>query len=359
MAVTASAGPRTRDDIAALLFSRPPEVFLRSFARENLALAFRERRDGLRQLADFVERHAGSSGIVYCNSRRKVDVLARDLRGFGFDALPYHAGQGGEERSAHQDAFFAREGVVMVATIAFGMGVDKANVRFVAHADPPNSVEGYYQEIGRAGRDGLPANTLLLFDRRELARRWRPPAALANDPVALAESLRRRAMARLCVAPGCRSKALLAEFGETGAACGNCDHCRGVFAAPRRAKAFSMGLQAAALSWMTGLWDDAGGLEDLGPEETPPAAAEEPALSPDNPRPRADGDAGASVARTVRVAAGAGARAGDPAAADRQRRRADRARPRLFQRRRAKRGRPAGRTSFLGASGAIAAKTRG
>ena len=187
--MTASAGPRTRDDIAALLFPHPPEVFLRSFARENLALAFRERRDGLRQLADFVERHAGSSGIVYCNSRRKVDVLARDLRGFGFDALPYHAGQGGEERSAHQDAFFAREGVVMVATIAFGMGVDKANVRFVAHADPPDSVEGYYQEIGRAGRDGLPANTLLLFDRRELARRWRPPAALANDPVALAEFL--------------------------------------------------------------------------------------------------------------------------------------------------------------------------
>jgi len=110
LAVTASAGPHTRDDIAALLFPHPPQVFLRSFARENLALAFRERRDGLRQLADFVERHAGSSGIVYCNSRRKVDVLARDLRGFGFDALPYHAGQGGEERSAHQDAFFAREG---------------------------------------------------------------------------------------------------------------------------------------------------------------------------------------------------------------------------------------------------------
>ncbi|MGA8172622.1 MAG: ATP-dependent DNA helicase RecQ, partial [Methylocystis sp.] len=265
LAVTASAGPRTRDDIASLLFSRPPQVFLRSFARKNLRLAFRERSDGLRQLADLARRHAGSSGIVYCNSRRRADELARDLRNLGFDALAYHAGLDGEQRSAHQDAFFKRAGVVMVATIAFGMGVDKPDVRFVAHADPPDSVEGYYQEIGRAGRDGLPANTLLLFDRRELARRWRPPGALANDPVALAEFMRRRAMARLCVAPGCRTKALLAEFGEDSFPCGECDHCRGVFAAPRRAKAFAIGVRASALSWMTGLWDQAGALEEPGP----------------------------------------------------------------------------------------------
>ena len=122
LAVTASAGPHTRDDIAARLFPHPPEVFLRSFARENLALAFRERRDGLRQLADFVERHAGSSGIVYCNSRRKVDVLARDLRGFGFDALPYHAGQGGEERSAKFEAawHYAWGGLGVLGRILWG-----------------------------------------------------------------------------------------------------------------------------------------------------------------------------------------------------------------------------------------------
>jgi ATP-dependent DNA helicase RecQ len=250
-----------------------------------LSLAFRERRDGLRQLADFVRGYAGSSGVVYCNSRRKADVLARDLAGLGFDALPYHAGLGGEQRSAHQDAFFKRKGVVMVATIAFGMGVDKPDVRFVAHADPPDSVEGYYQEIGRAGRDGLAAKTLLLFDRRELARRWRPPKALADDPLALAEFLRRRAMARLCVAPGCRAKALLAEFGEESAACGNCDHCRGLFKAPRRVMAFAMGLQASALSRMAGLWDDdAGALEDFGLEEAP---ALEEMLLPPQPAPPA------------------------------------------------------------------------
>ena len=275
LAVTASAGPRTRDDIASLLFSRPPRVFLRSFARKNLSLAFRERRDGLRQLADFVRGHAGSSGVVYCNSRRKADVLARDLCSLGFDALPYHAGLGGEQRSAHQDAFFKRKGVVMVATIAFGMGVDKPDVRFVAHADPPDSVEGYYQEIGRAGRDGLAAKTLLLFDRRELARRWRPPKALADDPLALAEFLRRRAMARLCVAPGCRAKALLAEFGEESAACGNCDHCRGLFKAPRCVMAFAMGLQASALSRMAGFWDDPGAPEEVEAEASSRVALEE------------------------------------------------------------------------------------
>lgn len=279
LAVTAGAGPRTRDDIVASLFSRPPSVFLRSFARSNLRLAFRERRGGLRQLADFARRHAGSSGIIYCNSRRKADVLARDLINLGFDALPYHAGLDAGQRSAHQDMFFARQGVIMVATIAFGMGVDKPDVRFVAHADPPDSIEGYYQEIGRAGRDGLEAETLLLFERRDLAQRWTPPSALREDPLAHAAFLRRRAMARLCVAPGCRSRALLAEFGEKSSSCGRCDHCSGILALPRRAKALALGLSTAALSRATAFVDSLEQRETIDDEPLDPAEGIVPTTS--------------------------------------------------------------------------------
>jgi ATP-dependent DNA helicase RecQ len=146
LAVTATAGPRTRDDIARLLFPRPPEVFLRSFARPNLAISFAPRRAGLRQFAAFAGR-PGESGIVYCNARRGVDALAQRLARMGYHALPYHAGLDAYARDANQDAFFSRPGVVMVATIAFGMGVDKADVRFVIHADTPTSVENYYQDI--------------------------------------------------------------------------------------------------------------------------------------------------------------------------------------------------------------------
>ena len=359
LAVTASAGPRTRDDIAALLFPHPPEVFLRSFARAQ----------PLAGLSRAARRPASDSPISWSATPDRAEssiatpaarwtcsraIFAR----LGFDALPYHAGQDGEERSAHQDAFFAREGVVMVATIAFGMGVDKPER---ALRRPRRSARSRSRAIIRRsaapGATARPAAHLLLFDRRELARRWRPPAALANDPSRRRRLRAPQAMARLCVAPGCRFE---------GFARGVWRSRRGlrttaIIAAecsPRRAapRLFQWACKRAALSWMTGLWDDAGGLEDLGPEETPPAAVEEPALSRRNPRPRADGRAGAFAARTLRVAAGAGARAGGPAAADRQRRRADRARPRLFQRRRAKRGRAARRASFLGASGAIAAK---
>ncbi len=248
LAVTAGAGPRTREDIAALLFARAPSVFVQSFARPNLRLSFEERDDSLGQLAVFARRHAGSSGIVYCNFRAKADQLARDLVKLGFDAIPYHAGLDPGRRALHQDAFFSRKGVVMVATIAFGMGVDKPDVRFVAHADAPDSVEGYYQEIGRAGRDGREAETLLLYGRRELLERWRVPSGLEGDPFALAAFGRRRAMARLCVAPGCRAKALLAEFGEESEPCGLCDHCQGILAPIRRLKSFSAGLRLSAAS---------------------------------------------------------------------------------------------------------------
>ena len=248
LAVTATAGPRTRAEIARLLFPRPPEIFLSSFARPNLSLHFARRRPGLRQIARFIGRR-GDSGVIYVNSRRMADALATGLARQGFDALPYHAGLDAWTRGAHQDAFFARRGVAMVATIAFGMGVDKSDVRFVLHVDPPLSVENYYQEIGRAGRDGAPARALTLFTTEELARRWRPPERpVPETGSAAAEDARRQAMAALCVAPGCRFQALLRSFGEDSAPCGICDHCRGPLRWLRRAGTLIQSWRVAARS---------------------------------------------------------------------------------------------------------------
>lgn len=249
LAVTATAGPRTRAEIAQLLFPRPPEIFLSSFARPNLSLHFARRQPGLRQIAGFIGRR-GDSGVIYVNSRRMADALATGLARQGFDALPYHAGLDAWTRSAHQDAFFARRGVAMVATIAFGMGVDKSDVRFVLHVGPPLSVENYYQEIGRAGRDGAPARALTLFTPDELARRWRPPERPIpeTDSAAAAEDARRQAMAALCVAPGCRFQALLRSFGEDSAPCGMCDHCRGPLRWLRRAGTLVQSWRVAARS---------------------------------------------------------------------------------------------------------------
>ena len=229
-----------------------PQIFQRSFARPNLALDFAQKRAGLRQIVEFARkgRDAGKqSGIIYCNSRNKTDALARELSRLGFDALPYHAGLDAHTRAESQDAFFTRKGAVMVATIAFGMGVDKPDVRFIVHADLPTSVEGYYQEIGRAGRDGAPARALTLFSPAELALRWRIPEAAQEDDAAAGDYARRQAMARLAAAPGCRFQRLLAEFGEESGPCGRCDHCRGgPLAWPRRLSSFALGWRAALAS---------------------------------------------------------------------------------------------------------------
>jgi ATP-dependent DNA helicase RecQ len=257
LAVTATAGPHTRADVASKLFTREPEVFVHSFARPNLALAFRLRRNPLRQIVDFARRRERQSGIVYCGSRRRADYLAQDLRACGFDALPYHAGLDASTRAEHQDAFFAREGVIMVATIAFGMGVDKSDVRFVIHADLPDSIEGYYQEIGRAGRDGAPADALALFDRRELALRWSAPRAIAHDQTATIEYERRKAIAQLCVTSSCRARTLLSALGEAIAPCGKCDNCRsGMFGVIRRASLSWLGWRAAMESRLAELSAD-------------------------------------------------------------------------------------------------------
>jgi ATP-dependent DNA helicase RecQ len=171
--LTATADAATRADIAQRLFPSPPKLFLHSFDRPNIALNFALKNQPRRQLTRFLERHKGESGIVYCASRQRTEDLAEYFRTQGHDALAYHAGLDQETRNRNQDRFLQDDGVVAVATIAFGMGVNKPDVRFVAHADMPSSVESYYQEIGRAGRDGLPADTLTLYSLDDMAFRRR------------------------------------------------------------------------------------------------------------------------------------------------------------------------------------------
>ena len=173
LAVTATADEPTRKEISRKLFVRPPHIFVHSFDRPNLRLAMTAKKNSARQIADALEAHKGSNGIVYCSSRKRCERFAEALCALGHDALPYHAGLAPLTRSANQDRFLREDGIVVCATIAFGMGIDKPDVRFVFHADLPQSVEAYYQEIGRAGRDGLPADTLLLFGAGDVGLRKR------------------------------------------------------------------------------------------------------------------------------------------------------------------------------------------
>ncbi|MYA68352.1 MAG: DNA helicase RecQ [Gammaproteobacteria bacterium] len=226
VALTATADEITRGDIAERLFGGRVEQFVLGFDRPNIRLTVTMKREWKRQLADFVARFEGLSGIVYCLSRRKTEECAAMLAGKGIRALPYHAGMSAEEREANQNVFMTEPGVVIVATIAFGMGIDKADVRYVFHADLPASVEAYYQEIGRAGRDGAPAEAHMLYGLDDIRmRRQFIENEESGDERKRREHKRLDALLGYCEAPLCRRAALLEYFGERTEACGNCDAC--------------------------------------------------------------------------------------------------------------------------------------
>jgi len=228
LAVTATADAPTRGEIAAKLFVRRPRVFVRSFDRPNLFLAMRPKTNATRQLVESLAAHRGESGIIYCASRRRTEELAEELRRLGFKALPYHAGLEHSVRTANQDAFLREDGCIICATVAFGMGIDKPDVRFVFHADMPASIEAYYQEIGRAGRDGLPADTLSLYSAGDIELRRRQIAESgAPEERKRVETAKLDDLVALCETARCRRQTLLALLGEEAGPCGHCDVCQG------------------------------------------------------------------------------------------------------------------------------------
>jgi len=225
-ALTATADAVTRGDIAARLFGGRVETIVLGFDRPNIRPAVEMKRDWKRQLLSFLDRHARESGIVYCLSRRKTEETAQMLRDAGYRALPYHAGMDKAAREANQNFFMTEDGVIIVATIAFGMGIDKSDVRFVFHTDLPGSIEAYYQEIGRAGRDGAPAEAHMLYGLADIRmRRMFIEEEDAGEERKRREHKRLDALLGYCESPTCRRRTLLEYFGERAAPCGNCDVC--------------------------------------------------------------------------------------------------------------------------------------
>jgi ATP-dependent DNA helicase RecQ len=232
IALTATADPPTQREIAERLQLEDARRFVSSFDRPNIRYTVVQKDNGSAQLRDFLATHHGEAGIVYCLSRKKVEKTAEALVGLGFDALPYHAGLDAQTRAANQRRFLREEGVVIVATIAFGMGIDKPDVRFVAHVDLPKSIEGYYQETGRAGRDGEPAQAWLCHGLGDVVLlKQMIENSEAGEERKRLERRKLDALIGYCETMRCRRQVLLAGFGEEysargpGQPCGNCDNC--------------------------------------------------------------------------------------------------------------------------------------
>lgn len=228
IALTATADVRTRDEIIARLQLENAQQFINGFDRPNIQYRIAQKNNPKIQLMRFLrEEQAGNSGIVYCLSRNKVEQIAEWLSAEGFTALPYHAGLPAAVRQKNQERFLREDNIIMVATIAFGMGIDKPDVRFVAHLDLPKSIEAYYQETGRAGRDGEPATTLLLYGLEDVVKlRQMMAQSEGSEEFKRNEQQRLNAMLGLCEITSCRRQSLLRYFGDTLAQpCGNCDCC--------------------------------------------------------------------------------------------------------------------------------------
>ena len=226
-AFTATADPETQNEIKDRLFDiNNPEVFLQGFDRPNIHMSFSVKASPRKQVLDFVERRKGQSGIIYCGSRAKCETIAQALRSSGHQALHYHAGMDAEDRRISERRFQLEDGLIVVATIAFGMGIDKPDIRYVIHADLPKSIEGYYQEIGRAGRDGEPAETMTLYGADDIRlRRSQIDEGLASNDRKKADHGRLNALLGLAEARRCRRRVLLRYFGDDIETCNNCDLC--------------------------------------------------------------------------------------------------------------------------------------
>ena len=225
-AFTATADAATRHDITEKLCQGDARIIVHGFDRPNLSLAVLPKIKVHQQIADYVQSRQGQNGVIYCLSRKETDEMAEHLKDLGINAASYHAGKDQDYRTMCQNQFMAQDDMVMVATIAFGMGIDKPDIRYVIHASLPSSVEAFYQEIGRAGRDGAPSDTLLFYSLQDMIKRQRMIfESEGTDQFKYNEYARLEALLGYCETTGCRRQVLLSYFDDKPAPCGNCDNC--------------------------------------------------------------------------------------------------------------------------------------